>query len=94
MPRIVVESDAPAGEAGHVTLAERVVADNLRSDHYADQLLERLCWAVADAEARGPQDRRQADDDSSTNGDAIVPRQAVGARRARAAAVPQGAGSR
>ena len=50
MPRITIE--AVYGDSGprRWTLRERIVADNLDSDHYVDQLIERLSWATADAE--------------------------------------------
>jgi hypothetical protein len=51
MPRIIVEAVHADGEPRRWTLSERIVADNLASDHYADHLLERLSWATADAEA-------------------------------------------
>ena len=50
MPKItllVERSDQP----GQMTLSERVVAAHLNDEHYAAQLLERLTWAAADAEA-------------------------------------------
>ena len=31
--------------------SERIVGENLASDHYAGHLISRLSWAVADAEA-------------------------------------------
>jgi hypothetical protein len=51
MPRITVEAVHADGEPHRWTLSERIVADNLTSDRYADHLLERLSWATADAEA-------------------------------------------
>jgi hypothetical protein len=50
MPRIIIQVSRPPSEHGRVTFSERVTADNLRSEHYAEQLLERLTWAIADAE--------------------------------------------
>ena len=38
-------------ERAEITLSERVVAANLDAAHYSGQLLERLTWATADAEA-------------------------------------------
>ena len=49
MPRIIVQSH-PAAQPIEVTLSERIVAANLDSAHYRSQLIERLLWAVADAE--------------------------------------------
>jgi hypothetical protein len=51
MPRIIVEAVHADGEPRRWTLSERIVADNLATDHYADHLIERLSWATADAEA-------------------------------------------
>ncbi len=51
MPRITVRAVHADGEPRRWTLSERIVAENLDSDHYMTQLLERLSWATADAEA-------------------------------------------
>jgi hypothetical protein len=49
MPRIIVISEHTDGER-RVTLEERVVAAHLEDDHSAAQLVERLGWAILDAE--------------------------------------------
>lgn len=51
MPQIIIQANPPGGERGEITLSERVVAANLDAAHYSAQLLERLTWATADAEA-------------------------------------------
>jgi hypothetical protein len=51
MPRLTVEAVHADGQPRRWTLSERIVAENLDSDHYVAQLLERLVWATADAEA-------------------------------------------
>jgi hypothetical protein len=51
MARITVEAVHADGKPRRWTLSERIVAENLDSDHYVAQLLERLIWATADAEA-------------------------------------------
>jgi len=51
MARIVVQAVHADGELRRWTLSERIVAENLDSDHYVARLLERLTWAAADAEA-------------------------------------------
>jgi hypothetical protein len=53
MPTIIVQTAAaaPDGSGAPATLSERVIAANLESRHYAAQLVERLTWAVRDAEA-------------------------------------------
>jgi hypothetical protein len=51
MPTIIVQAHASGGEASPATLSERIVAEHLESRHYTTQLIERITWAVADAEA-------------------------------------------
>ena len=50
MPQIIVMADPPAkdGEAT-VMLRERVNVTDFESDHFATQLVQRLGWAVGDA---------------------------------------------
>ena len=49
MPRIQVLSEV-AGRNAEVMLTERVPAEMLADDHYAVQLVERMGWALVDAE--------------------------------------------
>jgi hypothetical protein len=51
MPQIIVTADhgAAFGE-GAVMLRERVTVADFESDHFAMQLVERLGWAVGDAD--------------------------------------------
>jgi hypothetical protein len=49
MPRIIVISEDRNG-AESVTLEERVVSAHLEDGHSAAQLVERLGWAIVDAE--------------------------------------------
>jgi hypothetical protein len=49
MPQILVVTGALDGDASDVLLAERVMPELLDSEHYAEQLLERVRWAVEDA---------------------------------------------
>jgi hypothetical protein len=51
MPRIIIEASPTQESAGERTFSERIVTQNLQSGHYTAQLLERMIWAVADAEA-------------------------------------------
>jgi|GEM_PF-7041924 len=51
MPRITVKAVHTDGEPRRWTLSERIITDNLASDHYTTQLIERLRWATADAES-------------------------------------------
>jgi len=57
MPRIIVTTDpvdrretAPNQAETAVLLDERVYSVHLADDHAAEQLIERLAWAVNDAE--------------------------------------------
>ncbi len=53
MPHIIVMADADAtdgGERGAVMLRERINPSDLESQHFAERLLERLGWAVGDAQ--------------------------------------------
>jgi hypothetical protein len=50
MPRIIVTSDPTTERPGVVTLDERVASADLRSEHHAVQLVERVGWAVHDAD--------------------------------------------
>ncbi len=49
MPQIIVQA-APGERPGPVTLRERVNGNDLNSDHFAGQLVERIGWALLDAE--------------------------------------------
>ena len=49
MPQIIVQA-APGDRPGAVTLQERVNGNDLNSDHFAGQLVERIGWALMDAE--------------------------------------------
>ena len=50
MARIIVTTDRTEQPDGAVLLDERVYPVHLASDHAASQLIERLAWAVRDAE--------------------------------------------
>jgi hypothetical protein len=51
MPQIIVTADRGAAfGGGAVMLRERVTVADLESEHFATQLVERLGWAVADAD--------------------------------------------
>ena len=49
MPQIIVQA-APGDRPGAVTFQERVTGSDLNSDHFANQLVERIGWALFDAE--------------------------------------------
>jgi len=49
MPRVQVLTEAP-GHADQVMLTEHVPSEMFANEHYAAQLLERMGWALVDAE--------------------------------------------
>ena len=51
MARIIVTTDAGRRIDAPVLLDERVCPEHLSDDHAAAQLIERLGWAVTDADA-------------------------------------------
>jgi hypothetical protein len=50
MPRIMVTTEESARPDAPVLLDEWVSPEHLRDDHSAEQLVERISWAVNDAE--------------------------------------------
>jgi hypothetical protein len=50
MPQILIVADSPQG-SGEVVYRERVARSSMESEHFSDQLLERVGWAVNDADA-------------------------------------------
>jgi hypothetical protein len=50
MPRLIVTTDAATNPAAPVLLDESVYSVHLANDHNAAQLIERLGWAISDAE--------------------------------------------
>ena len=51
MPRVEVLTEL-SGHDPETLLTERVPSEMLGDEHYAAQLVERLSWAIADAEDR------------------------------------------
>ena len=49
MPRIIVQADPAPNRDPITVLQERVSPSDLESTHFANQLIERLNWAVGDA---------------------------------------------
>lgn len=49
MPQILVLTDSPQ-RADEVVYRERVPSSSLESDHFTGQLIERVGWAVKDAD--------------------------------------------
>ena len=50
MPQILVVTDAPEPSESAVVYRERIVLSDLESDHFSAQLVERVGWAVLDAD--------------------------------------------
>lgn len=50
MPRVLVTTDRAAQPGSRVLLDEQVHPVHLSSDHSARQFIERLGWAISDAE--------------------------------------------
>jgi hypothetical protein len=96
MPQIIVIADQAAGDGEPpVMFRERVTVGDFESDHFAGQLVERLGWAVGDADEfdRGARHRRadrrirhaapapaQPDDVDSSSDDAAQRREPRSAR--------------
>ncbi len=54
MPRLIVATEDPhIHDPTGITLDEDVRSVHLSSEHAASQLVERIAWAVRDAEGRG-----------------------------------------
>jgi hypothetical protein len=49
MPQILIVTDSPQS-SGEVVYRERVATADLESDHFSGQLVERVGWAVDDAD--------------------------------------------
>ena len=51
MPQILIVTDSPNHVTSTVVYRERVGHSDLESNHFSGQLVERVGWAVDDAEA-------------------------------------------
>lgn len=49
MPQILVVADSQSETAGDVVYRERISSTDLESAHFSGQLVERVGWAVRDA---------------------------------------------
>jgi hypothetical protein len=58
MPQILVVTDSEAEDTGEVVYRERITATDLESDHFSGQLVERVGWAVRDANEVERRDHR------------------------------------
>ena len=62
MPQIIVTADKPNDHGEKpVMFRERVSVNDFESRHFADQLMERIGWAVGDADELNRRNPRQAD---------------------------------
>lgn len=50
MTQILIVADSPAEAAGTVVYRERIASTDLESNHFSGQLVERVGWAVRDAD--------------------------------------------
>jgi len=50
MPTIIVQTGDLDRVPDGATLVERIIPSELQSEHYLEQLVERLGWALADAD--------------------------------------------
>jgi hypothetical protein len=50
MPQLLIVTDAPRN-SGEVVYRERIASSDLESAHFSGQLIERVGWAVGDANA-------------------------------------------
>jgi hypothetical protein len=60
MPQILVVADAPQEDASTVVYRERISTTDLESDHFSGQLVERVGWAVVDADQIEHKEERPA----------------------------------
>jgi hypothetical protein len=58
MPQILVVTDAEEERANEVVYKERISLADLESDHFSGQLVERVGWAVLDADLLEHRDDR------------------------------------
>jgi hypothetical protein len=77
MPQILVLTDSPQRSA-EVVYRERVARSCLESEHFAGQLLERVGWAVSDAD----QLEHREDDSAAAEPVATVPEPQIPVARA------------
>ena len=50
MPQILVVANPPREDGSTVVYRERISTTDLESDHFSGQLVERVGWAVLDAD--------------------------------------------
>lgn len=57
MPRILITTDPLGAPDGAIVLDERIATNDLASGHFAAQLVERIGWALLDADTSEPPHR-------------------------------------
>jgi hypothetical protein len=67
MPQILVVTDVPETTQSEVVYRERIALSDLESDHFSAQLVERVGWAVLDADELEQRDPRTLDDPTVIN---------------------------
>lgn len=50
MPQLLISTDRNGANAGTVVYRERINLSDLESDHFSHQLVERVGWALSDAD--------------------------------------------
>jgi hypothetical protein len=60
MPQILVVADTPQDTPSAVVYRERISTTDLESDHFSGQLVERVGWAVVDADQLEHKEDRSA----------------------------------
>jgi len=50
MPQLLISTDRHGEDAGTVVYRERINLSDLESDHFSHQLVERVGWALSDAD--------------------------------------------
>lgn len=50
MPQLLISTDRSGEDAGTVVYRERINLSDLESDHFSHQLVERVGWALSDAD--------------------------------------------
>jgi hypothetical protein len=85
MPRIIVQTEGTLQHSPAATLSERLVPAEARTDYYLDQLMERIGWALLDAEELEAANASETVSRATHRRDRVVdPRRAKAPRSARA----------
>jgi hypothetical protein len=60
MPQILIATDSQEGTDSAVVYRERISLSDFESDHFSGQLVERVGWAVLDADALEREDSKDS----------------------------------